>query len=100
MHIMSGMIRTIIRAGLWLVVTFTGGLATLWLFEQLLLTGIFGFYAPASGGFYVAWGAVAFAVGNATAFGCDRLFTRHRERSRRLGCGVVPVGVVSSGRWD
>jgi hypothetical protein len=74
--------RTAVRALLWLTIALPATWASLWVFERLLFTGVFGVQLPASPWFYVAWIVVALAAGNAVAYGCDRVVVRQRARSR------------------
>ena len=74
-----------VRALLWLVIAFPATWATLWAFGRLLFAGVFGLQVADSLWFYMAWILVALVAGNAAAYGCDRVFVRHRSRSRPLG---------------
>jgi len=77
--------RASVRVVLWLTIAFPVAWATLWLFEQLILAGTFGEETVVSVWLYVAWIAIALAVGSVAAHGGDRMFVKQRGRSRRLG---------------
>lgn len=77
-------LRPITRVLLWLTVALPVAWATLWLSERLLHAGVFGSELVVSGWFWLAWIVGALAVGNAAAYGCDRIFVRQRGRSRPL----------------
>lgn len=58
--------------------------AQLWVFERLLVAGVFGFEVAGSTWIYVVCTVVALVAGNAV-LGCDRVLVRQRARSLPLG---------------
>lgn len=85
MTVMELLARTGVRVLLWVTIAIAAGWVTLWVFEQLLLAGMFGVEVGASIWLYAAFLVVALAAGNAVAYGCDRVYVRQRARSRPLG---------------
>lgn len=77
-------LRPTTRVLLWLTIALPVAWATLWLSERLLHAGVFRPELVISGWYWLGWIAAALAVGNAVAYGCDRLFVQQRERSRPL----------------
>ena len=81
---MEVLARSGVRVLLWVTIAVPAAWAMLWVFERLLLAGMFGVELAASIWFYVAWLVVALVAGNAVAYGCDRVFLRRRARSRPI----------------
>ena len=77
-------LRLITRGLLWLTIALPVAWLTLWLSERLLHADVFGPHLVISGWFWFAWIVAALVVGNAVAYGCDRIFMQQRERSRPL----------------
>lgn len=77
-------LRPVTRVLLWLTIAFPVAWTTLWLLERLHRAGFFGFELAMSGWFWLACIVGAFTVGNAAAYGCDRIFVLRRARSRPL----------------
>lgn len=85
MKILAGLFEAAIRVLLWITIAFAAGWATLLMFEQLIHAEVFSVDALASTWLLLVWILTALAVGNTTAYGCDRVYTRQRQRSRSIG---------------
>lgn len=84
MRRLANALRLITRGLLWLTIALPVAWLTLWLSERLLHADVFGPELVMSGWFWFAWIVAALVVGNAVAYGCDRIFMQQRERSRPL----------------